>query len=75
VALSIFLSVMSAQQTQRLTHPERQERREKIAAFVRDGHTTAEAAREFKVSIWMVRGACAEHGVDLTPRPPVAAAG
>lgn len=51
-------------QPKRLTHAQRRARRERIASRVRQGRSIAAVAREFRVSLHTVRGACNEFGVD-----------
>lgn len=51
----------------RLTHTERAERRERIAAYCKT-RTLAQAVSQFGVSESLVQSACREHGV--TPKAP-----
>lgn len=46
-----------------MTHNECRERRSRIAQAVADGHSVNAVARQFRVSLTTVYGACSEHGV------------
>ena len=51
-----------------LTHPERAERRQKIAAYC-VAHPLTDAVKQFKVSRTLAQAACAEHGVTPPASP------
>ncbi len=52
-----------------MTHPERKERRARIAAYVREGHSVAEAMEAFGVQGHMVHRSCRENEVPVPKAP------
>jgi transposase len=53
----------------RLTHPQRAERRRKIAMEVKEGSSLAAVALRYQVTLMTVRNACLEHEVRWERRP------
>lgn len=59
------MAMTAERQSKRISHEERRERREKIAAAIDHGarKLVADVSQKFGVSIESIRQACFEHGV------------